>query len=109
MFPRLKRTTPSRRFTTPQALGYGRSTATDLGSAGNISVDADAIAILGSVGETSSQIGSVTFGSGSAGNVTVSARTLEIRDGADLISTSALSLSSIGEPLPESGTGEGAT
>ncbi|PPT07390.1 hypothetical protein CKA32_003225 [Geitlerinema sp. FC II] len=31
MFPRLKRTTSSRRFTTPQALGYGRSTATDLG------------------------------------------------------------------------------
>ncbi len=81
--------------------------AAGTGNAGNVTVAADSISIVGAAGENPSQIGSVTFGSGRAGDVTVSARQLEIRDGADLISTSALSLLSLGEPMPLSGTGDG--
>lgn len=54
-----------------------------------------------------SAVASTAFGSGNAGNVSVSTERLILRDGATVASSVVPSFSSFGEPLPGAGTGNG--
>ena len=78
------------------------------GNAGDITVRADTIDIVGNSlfdPESVSQLSSVSFGSGDAGNVNVSARQIRILDGGTIYSGTVVSFATLGEPLPGSGTG----
>ncbi|GAB4189428.1 MAG: hypothetical protein Fur006_30740 [Coleofasciculaceae cyanobacterium] len=80
------------------------------GDGGNVRVNADRIELIGTspfAPDSLTQIGSITFGSGKAGDVSVSTRQLVVRDGAALSSSVIPSLSALGQPLPGSGTGNG--
>jgi len=80
------------------------------GNAGNLTVNANTIRVIGTsplVPEDVSTLGSFTFGSGNAGDVTISTRELTVRDGATISSAILNTFVSFGEPLPESGTGNG--
>ncbi|PPT11214.1 Putative hemagglutinin-related protein [Geitlerinema sp. FC II] len=80
------------------------------GNAGNVSIAADAIELIGTSPfnpDNFTQAGSIAFGSGNAGEVTISTRKLTVRDGAVLVSSVIPSFSPFGEPLPGSGTGNG--
>ncbi len=80
------------------------------GNAGNLRVQANRILIRGGnprLPDNPTQLSSVTFGQGDAGDVDVSTRELTILDGGALLSASLLSLSVLGTPLPTSGRGNG--
>lgn len=80
------------------------------GNGGDVRVNADTIVISGATPlnpENVSQMGSITFGAGDAGDVTISTRRLEVAGGAILLSLVVPSLSVLGEPIPGSGTGNG--
>jgi filamentous hemagglutinin family protein len=80
------------------------------GNGGDVTVNADRIELIGTsplAPDSLTQVGSITFGSGKAGDVTVSTRQLVVRDGAALTSSVIPSLSALGQPLPGSGTGNG--
>ena len=80
------------------------------GPAGDIAVSAEAIALMGvnpENPENATVINSTTFGPGRAGNVSISTGRLTLEGGAAVSSVTTTSLSSLGEPLPGSGTGMG--
>lgn len=80
------------------------------GDGGNVRVNADRIELIGTspfAPDSLTQVGSITFGSGKAGDVSVSTRQLVVRDGAALTSSVIPSLSALGQPLPGSGRGNG--
>jgi filamentous hemagglutinin family protein len=82
------------------------------GNAGNVNINAETIEMSGVSPlnpEGITQVGSLTFGSGNTGNVTISTRRLRVKDGASLILLVTPSLSAFGQPLPGSGTGTGGT
>ncbi len=78
------------------------------GTSGDIQIVADHIVIEGAnslAPDTPSQLGSLTLGSGNTGDVSVTANLLQIRQGGLLLSSAVPSVSSLGNPLPNSGTG----
>lgn len=80
------------------------------GNGGDVRVNADTIVMSGTTPlnpENVTQMGSITFGSGDAGDVTISTRRLQVDGGATLFSLVVPSLSVLGEPIPGSGTGNG--
>ena len=84
------------------------------GNAGRVEVVASSIELIGAPAQTpenQSSLSSWAFGSGNAGDVSISTRRLTIKDGASLSSgvLSGLSLGDIvfAEPLPGSGSGKG--
>ncbi|AFY80737.1 filamentous hemagglutinin N-terminal domain-containing protein [Oscillatoria acuminata] len=80
------------------------------GNGGEVRVNADTILLSGATPlnpENFTQMGSITFGSGDAGDVTISTRRLSVNGGAALSSSLLPSLSVLGEPIPGSGTGNG--
>jgi filamentous hemagglutinin family protein len=80
------------------------------GNGGDVRVNADTIVMSGTAplnpGNVT-QMGSITFGSGDAGDVVISTRRLQVESGATLFSLVIPSLSFLGEPIPGSGTGNG--
>ncbi|MBO9998954.1 MAG: filamentous hemagglutinin N-terminal domain-containing protein [Cyanobacteria bacterium SID2] len=79
-----------------------------LGNAGDVNIVADSIELLGVSPlnpENFTQMGSVTFGVGDAGDVRVSARQIQLRDGAVLVSSVVSSVSIWGDPVDRAGTG----
>ncbi len=80
------------------------------GNGGDVRVNADTIVMSGTTPlnpENVTQMGSITFGSGDAGDVVISTRRLQVEGGATLFSLVIPSLSILGEPIPDSGTGNG--
>ncbi|AFY83664.1 filamentous hemagglutinin N-terminal domain-containing protein [Oscillatoria acuminata] len=80
------------------------------GNGGDVRVNADTIVMSGATPlnpENVTLMGSITFGAGDAGNVSISTRRLQVDGGAALMSLVIPSLSILGEPIPGSGTGNG--
>ena len=81
------------------------------GKSGDVTVFAresvEAIGASALAPDNISGLASSTFGSGDAGNVSVSTKRLILRDGATVASSVVPSFSSFGEPLPGAGTGNG--
>ncbi|NEP62881.1 MAG: S-layer family protein, partial [Symploca sp. SIO2G7] len=80
------------------------------GNAGDVIVNAQQAEVVGAsllAPENIAGIFSTTTGSGNAGNLTVITDILSIRDGGVVLSSVLLSVASIGQPLPNSGTGNG--
>ncbi|MCT7977782.1 S-layer family protein [Laspinema olomoucense] len=80
------------------------------GNGGDVRVNADTILVSGVTPlnpENLTQMGSITFGAGNAGDVSISTRRLQVEAGATLFSSLLPSLSVLGEPIPGSGTGNG--
>lgn len=81
-----------------------------MGNAGDIEVVASLVELIGTsvlAPENQSSLTSVTFGSGDAGNVSISTRKLTIQDGASLSSAVLLGVAISEELLLGSGTGKG--
>ncbi|MBP0001088.1 MAG: filamentous hemagglutinin N-terminal domain-containing protein [Cyanobacteria bacterium SID2] len=79
-----------------------------MGNAGNVNVEADSIELIGTSpfnADNFTQMGSITFGAGDAGDINISTRQLTVRDGAVVLSSVTPSLSPFGEPPPGSGSG----
>lgn len=88
----------------------GGMPAAETGNAGNVTVNADTIEVIGIsplLPDNTTTFGSLTFGSGNAGDVTISTRRLTVRDGGSVASGILSSFLSFGQPLPNSGTGNG--
>jgi filamentous hemagglutinin family protein len=88
----------------------GGMPAAETGNAGNLTVNADTIEVIGIsplLPDNTTTFGSLTFGSGNAGDVTISTRRLTVRDGGSVASGILSSFLSFGQPLPNSGTGNG--
>ncbi|WP_052315692.1 filamentous hemagglutinin N-terminal domain-containing protein [Oscillatoria acuminata] len=80
------------------------------GNGGDVRVNADTIVMSGTTPlapENVTLIGSITFGSGDAGDVVISTRRLQVEGGATLFSLVIPSLSILRAPIPGSGTGNG--
>ncbi|NEP57166.1 MAG: S-layer family protein [Symploca sp. SIO2G7] len=80
------------------------------GNAGDVTVNAQQIEVLGASSVDSSNLTgilNITTGSGNIGNLTVTTDSLSIRDGGVVLSSVFLSTSVLGQPLPNSGTGNG--
>ncbi len=80
------------------------------GNAGNIIINADTIELTGISPlalDHITLIGSLTFGSADAGDVNISTRQMRILQGAQILNVGLFSTSTLGEPLPGSGTGNG--
>ena len=78
------------------------------GNAGDVSINADTIEVNGTsplAPDNMTIVGSLTFSSADAGDVNISTRELLILDGGLLSNTGVASVSSLGEPLTGSGTG----
>lgn len=79
------------------------------GNAGHVGVNAtESVEIVGiSPSFNISSLGSLAFGSGNAGDVSVSTPQLLLEDGGYITSAAALGISALGEPFPGTGTGNG--
>ncbi len=80
------------------------------GNAGDVTVNAQQVEVVGVsllAPENIPGILSVTSGSGNAGNLMLTTDTLSIRDGGVVASSVFRSITSIGQPLPNSATGNG--
>ncbi|NEP12254.1 MAG: filamentous hemagglutinin N-terminal domain-containing protein, partial [Symploca sp. SIO2C1] len=80
------------------------------GNAGDVTVNAQQVEVVGVnllAPENIPGILSVTSGSGNAGNLMLTTDTLSIRDGGVVASSVFQSITSIGQPLPNSATGNG--
>jgi len=78
------------------------------GNGGNVTIDADTIELTGTsplAPDNLTVVSSLSFSSADAGNVSISTRQLRVLDGANLNTASLFSISSLGEALPGSGTG----
>ena len=78
------------------------------GNAGDVTINADTIELTGTsplAPDNTTVLGSLTFGSADAGDVNISTRQLRVIDGALLFNIGLFSVSSLGEPLAGSGTG----
>ena len=80
------------------------------GNAGDIIINADTIELTGISPlalDHITLIGSLTFGRADAGDVNISTRQMRIIEGAQILNVGLFSISTLGEPLPGSGTGNG--
>ncbi|NET61994.1 MAG: S-layer family protein, partial [Symploca sp. SIO2E6] len=80
------------------------------GNAGDVTIKAQQVEVVGTsplAPDNLSAILSSNNGSGNAGNLTLTTDSLSIRDGGGVLSSVILSTSSFGQPLPNSGTGNG--
>ena len=80
------------------------------GNAGDVTLNAQQVEVVGTsplAPDNVTGIFNTTTGSGNAGNLTITTDSLSIRDGGAVLSSVLLSLASIGQPLPNSGTGNG--
>ncbi|NET61672.1 MAG: S-layer family protein, partial [Symploca sp. SIO2E6] len=86
----------------PPVVGAGE------GNTGDLTVNAQQVEVVGTsplAPDNVTGIFNSTSGSGNAGNLTLTTNTLSIRDGAIVVSHVFPSISTIGQPLPNSGTG----
>ncbi|NEP44188.1 MAG: S-layer family protein, partial [Okeania sp. SIO2H7] len=95
----------------PQIPGVLLSSDTNRGNAGNITVNAgEFIEAIGNnplAPDNYSGIFSVTTGNGTAGDLLLSTKRLNLREGATVSSGVLTSLSALGQPIPGLGTGRG--
>lgn len=95
----------------PQIPGALISSETNRGNAGDVTIDAgefiEAIGNNALAPDNYSGIVSLTTGNGSAGDIFLSTKRLSIIDGGLISSGVLTSLSSLGQPIPGSGTGRG--
>jgi filamentous hemagglutinin family protein len=80
------------------------------GNAGDIQVNARQIDVVGysaNVPENTTNLSSISFGSGDAGDVSVFTRDLRVRNGGVVSTNMVASIAAFGPPLPTAGTGRG--
>ena len=79
-----------------------------MANAGDVTVQADTIELIGTnilAPDNISILGSVTFSSADAGDVNISTKQLRLIEGAQVTNLGLFSISTLGQPLPGSGTG----